>query len=154
MKLDQIEFDSASHLNVLQELMSLPRETLPRLSLAATQKALTWASEHLGLELISNEGNTPTFLLLPSGGTPAIVLFAAWHAEILPVTPAALEGGERLALAATLGALAAIQGSGGDRRCPGRNAWVHCARGEPGAGAGAPGGACRLLGPCRVRRAS
>jgi len=41
-----------------------------------------------------------------------VTLFAAWHAETLPVMPAAVEGAERLALVATSAALAAATGAG------------------------------------------
>jgi hypothetical protein len=70
---------------------------------------MAWAAERLDLELVEIEGIAPTFLLLPAPPTPpAVTLLAAWHAESSPVPPAAVEGAERLALAATLAALGAV----------------------------------------------
>jgi len=97
---------TSSYLQNLQALLSMPRETLPQLTAAETRKALMWAAEALGLEFVEIEGIAPTFLLLPeSGSAPGVLFFATWHAEVLPVEPAAVEGGERLALSATLAGL-------------------------------------------------
>ncbi len=92
----------------------MPRETLPQLTAAEARKALTWASEALSLEFLEIKGVAPTFLLLPGPGTePGVVLFATWHAEVLPVVPAAVEGAERLALSASLAGLGRALGTGG-----------------------------------------
>ena len=108
--------DSTSYLQNLQTLLSMPRETLPQLTATEIRKTLRWAADALGLELVEIGQVAPTFLLLPRAGTaPSMVLFAAWHAEVLPVQPAAVEGGERLALAAALAGLARVMGSGADR---------------------------------------
>jgi hypothetical protein len=49
------------------------------------------------------------FLLLPPMGRDLDALFfATWHAEVLPVAPAAVEGGERLALSASLAGLGRV----------------------------------------------
>jgi len=107
--------EASSYVKALQPLLSLPRETLPQLTVAETRKALEWAAGALSLELIEKNGVVPSFLLLPrAGGAPRVVLFAAWHAESLPVLPAAVEGAERLALAASLAAL----GLGQDAEVP------------------------------------
>jgi len=88
--------DTSSYLQNLQALLSMPRETLPQLTAVEARKALGWASEALGLELIEIEGAAPTFLLLPEpGSTPAALFFTTWHAEVLQVAPAAVEGARR-----------------------------------------------------------
>ena len=98
------------YLQNFQALLSMPRETLPQLTAAETRKTLRWASEALGLELIEIEGATPTFLLLPEPTLePAVTFFATWHAEVLQVEPAAVEGAERLALSATLAGLGRVE---------------------------------------------
>jgi len=105
--------DSSSYLQNLQALLSMPRETLPQLTATETRKTLRWAADALRLELVEIGQLAPTFLLLPPAGTaPSMVLLASWHAEVLPVQPAAVEGGERLALAAALAGLAQVGGSG------------------------------------------
>ncbi len=105
--------DSATYLERLQTLLSLPRETVPRLTAEETRKTLRWAAEGLRLELVEIEQVAPTFLLLPPAGeSPAATLFAAWHAEVLPVQPAAVEGAERLALAAALASVGAMTREG------------------------------------------
>ena len=114
--LDQLRIDAAAHLASFQEFMSLPRETVPQMTAAAARKTLAAAAVDLGLELVEKEGITPTFLLLRKDRTaPSLTLFATWHAEAHPVIPAAVEGAERLALAATLGALKALVTAGADR---------------------------------------
>ena len=103
--------EASSYVKALQPLLSLPRETLPQLTVAEARKALEWAAGVLSLELIEKKGVAPSFLLVPRAGeVPQILLFAAWHAESLPVLPAAVEGAERLALAASLAALGLDQG--------------------------------------------
>src|SRR5258705_5782664 len=97
---------TSSYLQNLQGLLSMPRETLPQLTAAEARKALKWAAEALALEFVEIEGIAPTFLLLPEAGSaPEVLFFATWHAEVLPVEPAAVEGGGRLALSATLAGL-------------------------------------------------
>jgi hypothetical protein len=105
--------DPSGYLQNLQSFLSLPRETLPQLTAAETRKALRWAAERLALELIEIEGSAPTFLLLPGhGAAPGLLFLATWHAEVLPVHPAAVEGAERLALTATLAGLGVAAGNG------------------------------------------
>ncbi len=112
--LHQLKLDPQGYLSVLQPLLALPRETVPQLTATETRKTMAWAAGRLHSELIEIKGTAPTFLLLPPDGVPpTLTLFASWHAESAPVTPAALEGAERLALAATLAALAAITGTAG-----------------------------------------
>lgn len=89
-------------LSKLQPLLSMPRETLPQLTAEGARRSLQAASELLSLEFIEIAGVAPTFLLLPPSGAPETLLFATWHSETLPVEPAAVEGAERLALAASL----------------------------------------------------
>ena len=93
--------------------MSLARETLPQLSADAARQALLAVAETLGLEFIENKGVAPIFALLPPEGiAPQVTLFATWHAETVPVMPAAVEGAERLALAATIAGLSAVIAAG------------------------------------------
>lgn len=116
LDLDQLRFDAAAHLASFQELMSLPRETLPAMTAVAARKALTATASELGLEVVEKEGITPTFLLLRGDrSAPGLTLFATWHAEAHPVTPAAVEGAERLALSTALGALKALVAAGASR---------------------------------------
>jgi hypothetical protein len=97
---------TSTYLQNFQALLSMPRETLPQLTAPEARKALRWAAEALGLEFVEIEGVAPTFLLLPEEGTePGPLVFAAWHAEALPVDPAAVEGAERLALSVALAGL-------------------------------------------------
>ncbi|HXF58979.1 MAG TPA: hypothetical protein VN539_04080, partial [Candidatus Saccharimonadales bacterium] len=101
----------ATYLQKLQSLLSMPRETLPQLTAQEARTALGWAAGALNLELIETTGLAPTFLLLPEGGAPPeILFFATWHAEALPVAPAAVEAAERLALAATLAGMGRAEG--------------------------------------------
>jgi len=44
--------EASSYVKALQPLLSLPRETLPQLTVAETRKALEWAAGALSLELI------------------------------------------------------------------------------------------------------
>ncbi len=94
----------------------MARETVPQMTAVAARKALTVAASELGLEVIEKEGITPTFLLLRGDrAAPGLTLFATWHAEAHPVTPAAVEGAERLALSTALGALKSLVAAGADR---------------------------------------
>jgi len=105
---------SEEHLTWFQELMELGRETLPQRTAEAARRSLTRSAASLGLELVETTSPVPTFLLVPPAGTaPRLTIFASWNAESHPVAPAAAEGGERLALAASVGAVAAALGSGG-----------------------------------------
>jgi hypothetical protein len=111
-----VPFDAARHLSNYQEILGLPRETLPRLTAEATRRALRRAGGALQLDLVETEGVAPIFLLLPpTGATCAVTVHATWHAESRPVTPAAAEGAERLALAAVLASLAALAEAGPER---------------------------------------
>jgi hypothetical protein len=106
-------FDATRHLSNYQEILGLPRETLPQSTAEATRRALHRAAAVLRLDLVATEGVAPIFLLLPPvGAEPSVALYATWHAESAPVLPAALEGAERLALAATLAALEATAAAG------------------------------------------
>jgi hypothetical protein len=118
------------HLTYFQELIELGRETLPQHTVGAARRALGRSATALGLELIETTSPVPTFLLLPpAAAAPSLTVFGSWSAEAHPVAPAAAEGGERLALAASVGALAAAIGSGA---LPGLPALVV----PPGAGHG------------------
>ncbi|HZE18888.1 MAG TPA: hypothetical protein VE402_02090, partial [Candidatus Angelobacter sp.] len=92
---------TTTYLQKFQPLLSMPRETVPQLTAEETRKSLRWAAESLQLECIEISELVPTFLLLPAAA-PDALLFATWHAEAVPVEPAAVEGAERLALSATL----------------------------------------------------
>ena len=105
--------EAAEHLTWFQELIELGRETLPQRTAEAARRALGRSAAALGLELIETASAAPTFLLLPPGGaTPRVTIFGSWSAEAHPVAPAAAEGGERLALAAAVGALAEVRAAG------------------------------------------
>src|SRR5262245_58730011 len=98
--------DLSAYLQKLQPLLSMPRETLPQLTAEEARRALQWSAEALRLEFIEISGVAPIFLLLPpQGSDPAVLLFATWHAEALPVEPASVDGAERLAMAAALAGL-------------------------------------------------
>lgn len=108
--LERMALDVTSHRSWFQELTAMGREGIPRASADAARRGLQSAAGAVGLELVAIEGPAPTFLLLPSGGQrPSVALFATWHAESRPVLPAALEGAERTALLATIGALTGIR---------------------------------------------
>jgi hypothetical protein len=122
-RLDKLKVDSSGYLTKYQELMSLARETLPQKSAEAARAVLLGTAQALGLELVDNKGVAPIFALLPPPGrAPRLTLFATWHAETLPVTPAAVEGAERTALAATAAALGATLEAGA--LGPGDVAWI------------------------------
>ena len=101
---------TTTYLQKLQPLLSMPRETVPQLTAEETRKSLRWAAESLQLECIEISELVPTFLLLPAAA-PDALLFATWHAEAVPVEPAAVEGAERLALSATLAGMARAGGA-------------------------------------------
>jgi hypothetical protein len=94
--------EESALLTQLQPLLSMPRETLPQLTADQARRSLAGAAEALGVEFIEITGVAPTFLLLPKESTPDILLFGTWHAESMPVEPAAVVGAERLALAVAL----------------------------------------------------
>ena len=116
-ELERLDLDTATHRTWFQELTSMGREGLPRASADAARRALAAAAPALRSELVEIEGAAPTFLLVPRGGArPDITVLGSWHAESRPVLPAALEGAERTALVATVGALTALSTAGeGDR---------------------------------------
>lgn len=105
---DALPFDAPRYLSRFQPLLTLPRETLPRVTAEAARAALGGVAAELGAELVVGDGAAPVFLLLPPG-PPAVTVFATWHAESAPVATAAVEGAERLALAAALAALGAAR---------------------------------------------
>ncbi len=112
--MERLDAEVEGYLSALQPLLALPAETVPQVTALEARKALSWAARQLGSELIEIKGTAPTFLILPPGGAaPDVTLLATWHAESMPVTPAALEGAERLALAASLAASGAIGGPTG-----------------------------------------
>ena len=115
--LDRMPLDVATHRTWFQELTGMGREGIPRATADAARRGLTAAGGALGLELIEIEGAAPTFLLVPPGGArPDVTLFGTWHAESRPVLPAALEGSERTALLAGVGAISGL--SMGDSGVP------------------------------------
>ena len=114
-RLERLHAEAEGYLSALQPLLALPAETVPQLTAAEARKALSWAAGRLGSELVEIKGAAPTFLILPPGdAAPDVTLLATWHAESMPVTPAALEGAERPALAATLAAAGAVAGAGAE----------------------------------------
>lgn len=114
IRLDQVKVNAEAHLSQFQGLMSLARETLPQLSAEAARKTMAAAAGPLGLELVENKSVAPIFALLPPEGVaPQVTLFSTWHAETVPVMPAAVEGSERLALAATIAGLTGVVAAGG-----------------------------------------
>jgi hypothetical protein len=102
--------ETIAYLDIFKPLMSMARETLPQATAGAARISLERAARGLGLELVESKSPVPSFLLLPPGVLEVdAVLFGAWHAEPGPVLPAAVEGSERLALAATLAGLAEVR---------------------------------------------
>ena len=95
--------ESNSLLTQLQPLLSMPRETLPQLTAQEARKSLGAVAARLNIEFIEITGVAPTFLLLPPS-PPEILIFGTWHAESMPIEPAAVQGAERLALAIALSA--------------------------------------------------
>lgn len=105
--------DGKMYLSFFQDLLSLPRETVPQVTSVAARGCLERLAPTLDLEFIEIKGVAPTFLLLPRGDAPPdVTVLASWHGEAEPVTPAAAEGGERLALAAAASALVRIREDG------------------------------------------
>jgi hypothetical protein len=93
--------------------MTLARETVPHLSAEAARASIRGSADVLGLEFIETKGVAPIFAILPgTEAGPRITFFCSWHSETLPVTPAAAEGAERLALALTLAALKDVTAAG------------------------------------------
>ncbi len=122
---ERLDAEAEGYLSALQPLLALPAETVPQVTAVEARKALTWAAGRLGAELVEIKGAAPTFLLLPPGDSaPDVTLLATWHAESMPVTPAALEGAERLALAASLAAAGAPAGAPAKKAKPPRVAVV------------------------------
>lgn len=115
--LDRMALDVAAHRSWFQELTSMGREGIPRATAEAARRALRSSAAALGLELVEVEGAAPVFLLIPPGDSrPDVTLFGTWHAESRPVLPAALEGAERVALLAGIGAISGL--SMGDSGVP------------------------------------
>jgi hypothetical protein len=113
--LEQLPLDVAAHRSWFQDLTSMGREGIPRASAEAARRALQASAAALGLELVETEAGAPTFLLVPPGGAvPLVTVHGTWHAESRPVLPAALEGAERTALMAAVGALAGISTAAGE----------------------------------------
>lgn len=107
--------NAKAQLAYLQRLITLPRETVPKLTAEEAARYLRGTAERLGLELIEISSVIPTFLLLPRTGAPRVLLFQTWHAEAVPVAPAAADGSERLALGtAVAGMEAAGEAASGD----------------------------------------
>lgn len=105
--------DAGRHLSKYQEILGLPRETLPQLTAEVTRRVLRRAGTELRLDLVETEEVAPMFLLLPRAGVAtSVAVFATWHAESRPVTPAAADGSERLALAAVLASLGSMAEAG------------------------------------------
>ena len=99
------------YLTRFQSLISQGRETIPQSTAAEARECVSWAAAALDLEFIDDKEVIPSFVLVPrEAAPPRLTLFATWHAETIPVLPAAVEGAERLALTATLAAVAAIRG--------------------------------------------
>jgi hypothetical protein len=112
--LERLELEVDTHRTWFQELTSMGREGLPRVTADAARRALGAAAPALHSEVVEIEGAAPTFLLIPQGGArPDVAVFGTWHAESRPVLPAALEGAERTALVAAVGALMALASAGG-----------------------------------------
>jgi len=106
IRLDVVPRKAAEHLSSFQRLMTLARETVPHLSAEAARAAVRGSGDSIGLEFVETKGVAPIFALFPkAGATPRMTFFCTWHSETLPVTPAASEGAERLALAVTLASL-------------------------------------------------
>jgi len=112
-RLDAVPLRAAEHLSSFQRLMTLARETVPHLSAEAARAAIRGAGEAIGLEFVETKGVAPIFALFPGADAgPRITFYCTWHSETLPVTPAAAEGAERLALAVTLAALSDLSAAG------------------------------------------
>jgi hypothetical protein len=112
--------DAQAQLTRLQRVLTLPRETLPRLTAQEVGAYLRAAAERVGLEFTEFASVVPTFALLPPTAARA-VLFQTWHAEPIQVEPGALNGAERLALGAGVAAMeaaCAAIGSGGAPQAP------------------------------------
>lgn len=113
VSLDGVRLDAAAQLKHFQRFLSLPRETLPQLTTEEARRLLEAAARRCRLDFVEMRHATPIFLLLPwEERAPLATIFAAWHAEALPVSPGAIDGGERLALAATLSAVESLAADG------------------------------------------
>jgi hypothetical protein len=113
ISLPDLRFDAGLQLSAFEPLLAIARETVPQATAAEARKAVGLAAERLRLELVENGNVVPIFLLLPPPGvTPRVTLLAAWHGEAMPVTPAAVAGAERLALAAGMAAVEAVAAAG------------------------------------------
>lgn len=119
-KPSQRSLDAKAQLIHLQSFLTMPRETLPRLTAREAARYLSGAAERLGLEFVESSGVAPVFLLLPRGGAaPAATLFQTWHAEPAGMESAAVEGSERLALGAAVAGASSAAGVAGAARAAG-----------------------------------
>ena len=113
ISLPDLRIDAGLQLSTFEPLLALARETVPQATASEARKALGASAERLRLQLIENGNVAPIFLLLPPPGvTPRVTLLAAWHGEAVTVTPAAVTGAERLALAAGIAAVGAVAAAG------------------------------------------
>jgi hypothetical protein len=110
---NRLSFDATAQLKRLQSFLTLPRETIPRLTSREAASLLRDAGSRLGLQFVENKEIAPTFLLLPAGAAaPIVTLFGTWHGEPSPTPAAAIDGAERLALGAALAAVEAAAAAG------------------------------------------
>ena len=103
----RLELDAAEQLARYQSFLTLPRETIPKLSARDAGILLRAAAGRLGLEAIEIAGVAPTFLLLPREA-PLVTLFLTWTSAPLGRPDAAEDAADRLALAASLAALESV----------------------------------------------
>jgi hypothetical protein len=106
----RLELDAAEQLARYQSFLTLPRETIPRLSARDAGTLLRAAAGRLGLEAAEIAGVAPTFLLLPREA-PLVTLFLTWSSASLGRPDAAEDAADRLALAASLAALESLAGA-------------------------------------------
>jgi hypothetical protein len=103
----RLELDAAEQLARYQSFLTLPRETIPKLSARDAGTLLRAAASRFGLEAAEIAGVAPTFLLLPRE-TPQITLFLTWTSASLGRPDAVEDAADRLALAASLAALESV----------------------------------------------
>lgn len=107
----RLELDAAEQLARYQSFLTLPRETIPRLSARDAATLLRAAAGRLGLEATEIAGVAPTFLLLPREA-PLVTLFLTWTSASLGRSDVAEDAADRLALAASLAALESVAEAG------------------------------------------
>jgi hypothetical protein len=105
--LGRLELDAAEQLARYQSFLTLPRETIPRLTARDAGTLLRAAAARLGLEAAEIAGVAPTFLLLPREA-PLVTLFLTWTSTPLGRPDVAEDAADRLALAASLAALETV----------------------------------------------